>query len=340
MYLERTEQINMTQFQWNELDDLCESTIRLHLGKSIYFFMLECESAYAVWQKLCNTYEKNTASNKVLLMQKLFNLHMQESISIANHNNDFDSFFVQIRVQSMNMDGEMKSIFLFCSLPPSWDIFYTAISNFAPNGTLVYNDVTSSLLSKEIQQKSMGNSHHGEAHYVQRGGKQRKGCAKQHDASKDGKKDPSCDRSKSSGCYKNVQCHYCEKYGHMKKDCHAWRRDKGKGKSKDNDGKEEKSKSSVKIEEINVVFYACDAQDINMLTEIDDVFFDAHESLSLQSSSIVELLVSGEVSHTWIESGLPPMRRLLDLSRLETAMHVTLWVLVTLLWSWQMAYVL
>ncbi|MCO5554169.1 hypothetical protein L7F22_007695 [Adiantum nelumboides] len=87
--------------------------------------------------------------------------------------------------------------------------------------------------------------------------------------------------------------------------------DKRKGKSKDNDGKEEKSKSSVKIEKINVVFYACDVQGINMLIEIDDVFFDAHESLLLHSLFPSELLISGEVSHTWI----------LDLG---ASLHVTL----------------
>ncbi|MCO5570878.1 hypothetical protein L7F22_024607 [Adiantum nelumboides] len=112
MYLERTKQMNMTQFQWDELDELCKSTIRLHLAESVYFSVLKCESAYAVWQKLCNTYDKDPTSNKVFLMRKLFNLRMQESASVASHINDFDSLFVQIRAQRMNMDDEMKAIFL------------------------------------------------------------------------------------------------------------------------------------------------------------------------------------------------------------------------------------
>ncbi|MCO5597089.1 hypothetical protein L7F22_051163 [Adiantum nelumboides] len=88
----------------------------------------------------------------------------------------------------------------------------------------------------------------------------------------------------------------------MKEDCYAWKCDNGKGKGtdKDNDAKEEKSKSSVKIEELNIVQDDCDARDINMLTKNNDVFYDAQETLSLQSSMSAELLVSGEVSHTWI----------------------------------------
>ena len=49
----------------------------------------------------------------------------------------------------------MKAIHLLCSLSPSWDTFYTAISNSAPNGTLVYNDVSSAIIGEEICHKSM-----------------------------------------------------------------------------------------------------------------------------------------------------------------------------------------
>ncbi|MCO5582806.1 hypothetical protein L7F22_036706 [Adiantum nelumboides] len=101
---------------------------------------------------------------------------MKESASVASHINDFDSLFAQIRAQWINIDDEMKAIFLLCLLPPSWDIFCTTISNSAPtNGTLVYIDVTSSLLSEEMHHKAMGSLHHGKAHYVQKDGKQCEG---------------------------------------------------------------------------------------------------------------------------------------------------------------------
>ncbi|MCO5590742.1 hypothetical protein L7F22_044717 [Adiantum nelumboides] len=139
----------------------------------------------------------------------------------------------------------------------------------------------------------MGSSHHGKAHYVQKDGKQHKGRSWTRESKKEGNRDA----SKGNG---NVQCHYCDEFGHIKNDFYAWKRDKGNGKGKDNDAKEEKPKSLVKVEELNIVQYDCDAQDINMLTKNDDVFYDAQETLSLQSSMPIELLVSGEVSHTWI----------------------------------------
>ncbi|MCO5600607.1 hypothetical protein L7F22_054722 [Adiantum nelumboides] len=139
-------------------------------------------------------------------MQKLFNLHMKKSASVASHINDFDSLFAQIHAQQINIDDEMKAIFLLRSLPPSWDIFCTTVNNSAPNGTLVYIDVSSSLLSEEMRQKTMDSSHHGKAHYVQKDGKQCKGCSMHRESKKEGNRDASKGISKSLGC-RNGQCH-------------------------------------------------------------------------------------------------------------------------------------
>ena len=79
----------------------------------------------------------------------------------------------------MDLDDELKAIFLVCPLPASWDTFCTAVSNSVPNGNLVYNNSTRALLSEESRRKTMGSSHHGEAHYVKREGKQRHGRSKQ-----------------------------------------------------------------------------------------------------------------------------------------------------------------
>ena len=53
-----------------------------------------------------------------------------------------------MHAQRMNLDDEMKAIFLLCSLPNSWDTFCMAVSNSAPNGNLVYNNITGALLSE------------------------------------------------------------------------------------------------------------------------------------------------------------------------------------------------
>ena len=113
---------------------------------------------------------------------------------------------------------------------------------------MAYSDVASAILSEEQHRKAMGESHHGEAHYVQRDDKQRRGHSKHRDHDDKGQKDASRGRSKSHG-KKSVQCHFCDKYGHIKKDCHAWKKAKGKQRKDNSDDKETHAKQvkSVKI---------------------------------------------------------------------------------------------
>ena len=62
-------------------------------------------------------------------------------------------------------------------------------------------------------------------------------------------------RSKSRG-RSNIECYHCHKKGHMKKDYHLWKKEKGndkKQKKKQDKNKDKAFSSSVKIEEINAI---------------------------------------------------------------------------------------
>ena len=64
---------------------------------------------------------------------------------------------------SSNLDDEMKTIFLLCPLPSSWDTFCTTISNYVLGGTLIFNDVMSAMLTKEIHRQYLDSHSHVEA---------------------------------------------------------------------------------------------------------------------------------------------------------------------------------
>ena len=87
---------DMSDEDWLELDALAKSTIRLHLAESVYFTVVSETSSHNLWKKLCNTSEKETASNKVYLMKRLFELHMKEGTSVASHLNEFNIIFSQM----------------------------------------------------------------------------------------------------------------------------------------------------------------------------------------------------------------------------------------------------
>ena len=172
---------------------------------------------------------------------------MKEGRSITSHPNEFNIIFSQLQAHKLNFDMEMKAIFILCSLPSSWDTFHTSISNSALGEMLNFDDVVGSLLAKEIMKKSMDHGNkHDTALNVDRRRRQFKGKSKERGSS----------HSKSCS-HKNLECHQCGEQGHIKHDCHEWKREQ-KGKRQDANvcsHKEEpqKTKSSMKIEEINTI---------------------------------------------------------------------------------------
>ena len=271
----------MTKDDWEELNLLAMSTIRLHLADNVYFTVLDCDSAEMLWTKLCSTYEKETASNKVYLMRKIYDLRMKDNDSVASHLNDFDAIWSQLQAQKMTMDDELKSVFLLCTLPSSWNTFCTVVSASAPNGKLVYNDICGALLGEEIRRKSMVASQNGDAYNVYDVGSRKN----QHRGRSQTRNSSGNDRGRSKSRKKNIECHYCHKKGHLKKDCYAL-----KNKEKDNakfkgDGHGRQSSgpsSSLEIEEVNAT---CDETDILVLDDIS-----THVGVNMVFSP----------SHTWL----------------------------------------
>ena len=48
--------------EWQKLDRIVCATIRMHLSKSVYFTVQSCATAFELWKKLLETYEKKVAS--------------------------------------------------------------------------------------------------------------------------------------------------------------------------------------------------------------------------------------------------------------------------------------
>ena len=100
---------------------------------------------------LAKLYEKPSASNKVFLMKRLFNMKMSEGGSVADHLNDFNTVTSQLSSVGVNFDDEVRALLFLCSLPESWNGLVMAISNsIFGSSTLKFDDVVGAILSEEM----------------------------------------------------------------------------------------------------------------------------------------------------------------------------------------------
>ena len=80
---------DLSEDDWQEVDELAVSIIMLSLFESVYFNVAEEKTSYGLWQKLCSLYEKQSAASQVYLLKKLFEPKMKDGTSMSSHFNDF-----------------------------------------------------------------------------------------------------------------------------------------------------------------------------------------------------------------------------------------------------------
>ncbi|KAK2974678.1 hypothetical protein RJ640_026412 [Escallonia rubra] len=146
----------MNASEWAILDRKALATVRLSLTPQVAFNISKEKTTAAVMKALEKLYEKPSASNKVFLMKKLFNMRMSENGSVVDHLNDFNGVTNQLESVSINFDDEIRALLFLCSLPDSWNNLVTTVSNSTISGTLTLNDVVSSVMNDEMRRKTIG----------------------------------------------------------------------------------------------------------------------------------------------------------------------------------------
>ena len=81
----------MIDAEWEIIDRKVLGTVRLCLAVSVAFNILNETTIEGLIKALAKLYEKPSASNKVFLMKRLFNMKMSEGGSVADHLNDFNT---------------------------------------------------------------------------------------------------------------------------------------------------------------------------------------------------------------------------------------------------------
>eukprot|EP00253_Pinus_taeda_P023019 PITA_23019 len=113
--------MGMTDEEWNLLDRKALRIVRLCHAASVAFNILKETMTNGLVKVLEKLYEKPSASNKVLIMKRLFNMKMSKGESVADHLNDFNTVTSQLCSIGVNFDDEVRALLFLCSLPESWN---------------------------------------------------------------------------------------------------------------------------------------------------------------------------------------------------------------------------
>ncbi|KAK2965268.1 hypothetical protein RJ640_015766 [Escallonia rubra] len=217
----------MNASEWAILDRKALATVRLSLTPQVAFNISKEKTIAAVMKALEKLYEKPSASNKVFLMKKLFNMRMSENGSVVDHLNDFNGVTNQLESVGINFDDEIRALLFLCSLPDSWNNLVTTVSNSTISGTLTLNDVVSSVMNDEMRRKTIGNGvSSSTALSVESRGRQNN---KQNNRGRSPTRGRSKSRGKSKSKGRTIVCWNCNKEGHKKNDCTEPKKKKGAG---------------------------------------------------------------------------------------------------------------
>ena len=138
-----------TPEEWKSVNELARSTIQMHLAENVYFSIAKEKTTFDLWDKLQSLYEKKLSFSKLILIRHLFNMRMKETEEFTTHVNTFNHVLTELASQNVNFDKEVKALALFLSLPASWDVFCTTVTNGSAKLTL--DDTLGQVLSEEVR---------------------------------------------------------------------------------------------------------------------------------------------------------------------------------------------
>ena len=115
---------------WNLLDRQALGVIRLTFSRNVAnvaFNIVKEKTTAGLMAALSSMYEKPSASNKVHLMRRLFNLRMMEGASVAQHLNELNTITTLLSSVKIEFDDEVRALILLSSLPGTLQLQQLAV---------------------------------------------------------------------------------------------------------------------------------------------------------------------------------------------------------------------
>lgn len=169
--------------------DRALAVIVLTIDPSLLYLLGDPDSPVEVWKKLESQFQKKSWANKLVLRRKLHSVRLRQGESVQKHIKVLTEVFNELAIIGAPMDAEDQVIHLLSNLPESYDTLVTALESSAevPQMEVVIDRLLYEEKKIHIRQCESG-------------------------------VDDTALASRQAW-KKSVRCHYCQKLGHMQKDC-------------------------------------------------------------------------------------------------------------------------
>ena len=248
----------MDDAKWNGLNRKATANVRKWVSSKSINHISQEHDCYTVWKMLEETFAKESAQNKVFVIRDLVNLKYRDGEDASVHINVFQGFLNQLSLMNLELADEMQALILLSSLPDSWETLVVSLSNSTPNGKITLKTVKDCILNEEKRRKGTSTSESHALVTESRGRSPSRFSHSKQDRESSNRKGKWKPRGRSQS-RKGFKCYYCDKPGHMQKDCRKYKRDK---KGKDEDKNEENGTAAVVFD--GDVAIVCDDGCVNL----------------------------------------------------------------------------
>ena len=155
---EKPDKMNLED--WEELEEIAFSSIRMCLADQILSEVCTKTTAKGLWKRLENTYMGKNITNKLWLKKQLYSLRMNEGGDLIAHIQNFNQVCSEVMNLDVKIDEEDRALLLFCSLLGSYDGLITTL--VYGKETLNFEEVVGVLRSNEQHEKLRNGSPNAE----------------------------------------------------------------------------------------------------------------------------------------------------------------------------------
>lgn len=190
----------MSKQDWDLLNRKVVGHIRLWVDDSLYNYISNETSAYSLWKKLEELYERKTNEDKLFLVRRLINLRYEEGTSMGSHLSEMQGIMNRLSSMQIVLEDELQALLVLSSLPDNRVKLVESLNNNSGSEKLSVDMVKSSLLNEEAMRMALGSlAIESDVLITNNRGRNRQ--------------------------RRDIQCYYCKKMGHKKVECRKWKKE-------------------------------------------------------------------------------------------------------------------